>query len=200
MTRFRDTTSLPGGVFAHPEPHQVTTVLGSCVAVCLWDSDRRLGGINHYLLALWNGEGLPTPRYGNIAIHKLAEKVERAGAKRSRIKAKIFGGSSILQTQSGLLNVGGAEHPGRRRPPGRDADPDRRPARRRAPGTEDHLQHAHGRSLDENSAEHFVGAREGRGGSVKRGNGETGKRGMSKLSAISGQRSASQGEMSLAER
>ncbi len=97
---------LPGGVFAHPEPHEVTTVLGSCVAVCLWDSDRRLGGINHYLLALWNGEGLPTPRFGNIAIHKLAEKVERAGGKRPRLRAKIFGGSSILQTQSGLLNVG----------------------------------------------------------------------------------------------
>lgn len=97
---------LPGCVFAHSQPHEVTTVLGSCVAVCLHDPDLRLGGINHYLLALWNGEGLPIPRFGNIAIHKLVEKVERAGGKRSRLKAKIFGGSSILQTQSGLLNVG----------------------------------------------------------------------------------------------
>jgi chemotaxis protein CheD len=135
---------LPGGVFAHPEPHQVTTVLGSCVAVCLWDSDRRLGGINHYLLALWNGEGLPTPRYGNIAIHKLAEKVERAGAKRSRIKAKIFGGSSILQTV-GAVKRRGAEHQvavdlleeWNRSSPGTSE----------GPGTEDHLQHA--RAMDE---------------------------------------------------
>ncbi len=97
---------LPGAVFAHPEPHEVTTVLGSCVAVCLWDSESGVGGINHYLLALWNGEGLPTPRFGNIAIHKLAEKMERIGSRRSRLRAKIFGGSSVLQTRSGLLNVG----------------------------------------------------------------------------------------------
>jgi chemotaxis protein CheD len=84
----------PGTLFAHREPHLVTTVLGSCVSVCLWDSAARVGGINHYLLPLWNGEGLPTPKYGNIAITKLIEKVQALGAG-SKLIAKVFGQRNI---------------------------------------------------------------------------------------------------------
>ncbi len=53
----------PGNLFAHRTPHIVTTILGSCVAVCLWDPINNIGGINHYMLPLWNGEGLPVPKY-----------------------------------------------------------------------------------------------------------------------------------------
>ena len=65
----------PGTLFVHRQPHRITTVLGSCVSVCLWNQTARLGGINHYLLPLWNGEGLQTPKYGNIAIVKLIDQV-----------------------------------------------------------------------------------------------------------------------------
>ena len=95
----------PGTLFAHREPHLVTTVLGSCVSVCLWDQTARVGGINHYLLPLWNGEGLPTPKYGNIAIAKLAEKVQALGAG-SKLIAKVFGGASMWEKTDGLLAVG----------------------------------------------------------------------------------------------
>ncbi|MHB8708240.1 MAG: chemotaxis protein CheD [Desulfuromonadales bacterium] len=95
----------PGTLFAHREPHLVTTVLGSCVSVCLWDQTARIGGINHYLLPLWNGEGLPTPKYGNIAIAKLVEKVQALGAG-SKLIAKVFGGASMWEKTDGLLAVG----------------------------------------------------------------------------------------------
>lgn len=95
----------PGTLFAHRQPHLVTTVLGSCVSVCLWDSAARVGGINHYLLPLWNGEGLPTPKYGNIAIGKLIEKVQTLGAG-SRLVAKVFGGASMWEKTEGLLAIG----------------------------------------------------------------------------------------------
>jgi chemotaxis protein CheD len=95
----------PGTLFVHREPHLVTTVLGSCVAVCLWDQGSRVGGINHYLLPLWNGEGLPTPRYGNIAIIKLIDKVRAMGAG-SKLIAKVFGGASMWEKTDGLLAVG----------------------------------------------------------------------------------------------
>lgn len=95
----------PGTLFAHREPHQVTTVLGSCVSVCLWDSSVKVGGINHYLLPLWNGEGLPTPKYGNIAIVKLIEKVQALGAG-SKLIAKVFGGASMWEKTDGLLAIG----------------------------------------------------------------------------------------------
>lgn len=95
----------PGTLFAHREPHVVTTVLGSCVSVCLWDASLRIGGINHYLLPLWNGEGLPTPKYGNIAIAKLIEKIQSLGAG-SKLVAKVFGGASMWEKTDGLLAIG----------------------------------------------------------------------------------------------
>ncbi|NOZ69200.1 MAG: chemotaxis protein CheD [Deferribacteres bacterium] len=96
----------PGAIFAVKEEYIVTTIVGSCIAVCLWDPVLMIGGINHYMLALWNGEGLPSPRYGNIAIPKLIEKMLMLGCNKNNLKAKIFGGASLINSSSGLLNVG----------------------------------------------------------------------------------------------
>ena len=96
----------PGTIFVHRHPHLVTTVLGSCVAVCLWNQSAQLGGINHYLLPLWNGEGLPTPKYGNIAIAKLVEKVRAYSSPGDKLIAKVFGGASMWEKTEGLLAVG----------------------------------------------------------------------------------------------
>lgn len=96
----------PGMLFAEPGDYSVTTVLGSCVSVCLWDPAARVGGMNHYLLPLWNGDGLRTPKYGNIAIPMLVEKLLQAGCSKANIRAKVFGGAKVLENTSGLLNVG----------------------------------------------------------------------------------------------
>ncbi len=96
----------PGTIFVHRQPYLVTTVLGSCVSVCLWNQTARLGGINHYLLPLWNGEGLPTPKYGNIAIAKLVEKVRACSSPGDRLIAKVFGGASMWEKAQGSLAVG----------------------------------------------------------------------------------------------
>jgi chemotaxis protein CheD len=96
----------PGIVFAPDQPHLVTTVLGSCIAVCLWDPRLHLGGINHYLLPLWNGEGLPTPRYGNVAIPLLIDKLKEHGCVQSRLVAKIFGGATMWQGNETAFSVG----------------------------------------------------------------------------------------------
>ena len=60
----------PSALFAERTPFLVDTILGSCVAVCLYDEHKKIGGINHYMLPLWNGDGLATPKFGNIAIEK----------------------------------------------------------------------------------------------------------------------------------
>ena len=96
----------PGTLFVHRHPHRITTVLGSCVSVCLWNQTARLGGINHYLLPLWNGEGLPTPKYGNIAINKLVEKVKALSSPGDKLIAKVFGGASMWEKTEGLLAIG----------------------------------------------------------------------------------------------
>lgn len=96
----------PGMLFARNGEYIISTILGSCVAICLWDPILRLGGMNHYLLPLWNGEGLPTPRYGNVAIPMLIEKMISLGSMRANLKAKVFGGANVLENIGGLLEVG----------------------------------------------------------------------------------------------
>ncbi|MGM0519904.1 MAG: chemotaxis protein CheD [Campylobacterota bacterium] len=81
-------------IYVATEPTEIHTVLGSCVAVCLVDSTTYTAGMNHYLLPLWNSDGIPSPKFGNISIVKLIEAMEEAGCNRRNIKAKIFGGAS----------------------------------------------------------------------------------------------------------
>lgn len=83
----------------------MTTVLGSCVAVCLWDRSTGIGGINHYMLPLWNGEGLPTPRYGNIAIDLLIRRLVDLGCQQKDLVAKVFGGANLLPG-TGMYAIG----------------------------------------------------------------------------------------------
>lgn len=97
---------LPGGLFTTRDGVQITTVLGSCIAVCLWDPNIKAGGMNHYKLPLWNGDGLPCPKFGNIAISKLIENMMMMGCRRDSLKAKVFGGAAVIQSSNGLLNVG----------------------------------------------------------------------------------------------
>ena len=58
----------PGQLYASGQPSAVTTVLGSCVAICLWDPVVSVGGMNHYLLPFFaGGAGKGSPRFGNVA-------------------------------------------------------------------------------------------------------------------------------------
>jgi chemotaxis protein CheD len=82
----------PSALFASRERHKVSTILGSCVAVCLYDPIAQIGGINHFMLPFWNGQGLASPKYGNIAIERLVEKMISLGCKKNNLKAKVFGG------------------------------------------------------------------------------------------------------------
>jgi chemotaxis protein CheD len=96
----------PAALFASDEPHQINTILGSCVAVCFWDQTMGTGGMCHYMLPYWNGEGLASPKYGNIAIEKLLEKMYSFGSKKYNIVAKVFGGGEVIDTKSPQFHIG----------------------------------------------------------------------------------------------
>jgi chemotaxis protein CheD len=96
----------PATIYVSKEPCLVSTILGSCVAVCLWDTELKYGGINHFMLPLWNGKGLASPKYGNIAINKLYERMLELGCNKKNLVAKVFGGGDILQTTSYQFNIG----------------------------------------------------------------------------------------------
>ncbi|MCC5927709.1 MAG: chemotaxis protein CheD [Cyclobacteriaceae bacterium] len=97
----------PEGIMVSSTPITIHTVLGSCISVVLYDAKNNIGGINHYMLPFWNGQGLATPRYGNIAIQKLYEKMLKKGASTNHLIAKVFGGSEVLQKGSeGHFRIG----------------------------------------------------------------------------------------------
>ena len=72
----------------------------------MWDKITGMGGINHYMLPLWNGQGLASPKYGNIAIVKLIDKMKSFGSRSENLTAKIFGGGEVIQAHSIHYNIG----------------------------------------------------------------------------------------------
>jgi chemotaxis protein CheD len=96
----------PAELYVSKTPYQINTILGSCVAVCLFDPVTKIGGMNHYMLPYWNGQGLASPKYGNIAIEKLIDKLISMGCSKSNLKAKIFGGGEVIETQVVQFHIG----------------------------------------------------------------------------------------------
>jgi len=86
----------PGQLFTAVQPSVVTTILGSCVSVCLWDPLLKIGGMNHYLLPFWVGDDMASPRFGTVAIETLIEKILALGARKNRLRAKLFGGACVI--------------------------------------------------------------------------------------------------------
>ena len=83
----------------------ITTVLGSCVSTCMWDPEARLGGMNHFLLPGDRVEYLQSRLHGTNAMELLINALLRRGAERTRLRAKLFGGSRMI---AGLSNIGQA--------------------------------------------------------------------------------------------
>ncbi len=86
----------PGQVFVTRDPITISTILGSCAAICLWDRHKKAGGMNHYLLPEGQGEGPNRFRYGNVANPELLRQVLALGCELKYLQAKIFGGSSAF--------------------------------------------------------------------------------------------------------
>jgi chemotaxis protein CheD len=91
----------PGQIVTSSQPLMVTTILGSCVSICLWDSVAKVGGINHFLLPKNPLPGQSDLRYGNTATERLIEELLAKGVKKQRIVAKLVGGASILAGAAG---------------------------------------------------------------------------------------------------
>jgi chemotaxis protein CheD len=78
------------------EPTAVTTVLGSCVSVCLFDVGLQCGGMNHFLLPFWCGNSRSPGRFGNEATQALLARLLALGGRRESIQAKVFGGACVI--------------------------------------------------------------------------------------------------------
>ncbi|WP_445369777.1 chemotaxis protein CheD [Methylomonas sp. BW4-1] len=103
---FRDTQRIvidPGEFYASRRPEVISTLLGSCVAACLYDPINRVFGMNHFLLAYRSySKNMPIieseeGRYGIYAMELLINEMMKLGANRLNLQAKCFGGGNVLK-------------------------------------------------------------------------------------------------------
>jgi chemotaxis protein CheD len=95
---------LPGEFFVYDEDILIMTTLGSCIAACLWDREKRIGGMNHFMLP--DGAGAAdSGRYGSFAMELLINEMIKRGATRSTMEAKVFGGGAVISGMNSI-NVG----------------------------------------------------------------------------------------------
>lgn len=97
----------PGELQFSAEPSEITTVLGSCVAVCIWDKDRCVGGMCHYYLPKKEYSSSSANRindnpnnFGDIAIVNLLKKFKKTGSERNSLVAKVIGGGHVVEIDS----------------------------------------------------------------------------------------------------
>ena len=94
---------LPGEYYVTSDDMVIMTVLGSCIAACIWDPKVRVGGMNHFMLP--DGGGDTSGRYGSYAMELLINEMLKRGASRNTLEAKVFGGGAVLAGMTSL-NVG----------------------------------------------------------------------------------------------
>ena len=99
----------PGELGVYREPLHVKTILGSCVAVCLWDAAQRIAGLNHYLLPQPVGGASADLRFGSVSCRRLIEGMRAAGASPTLLWAAVIGGGAPVgvddERSVGALNV-----------------------------------------------------------------------------------------------
>lgn len=95
-----------GSVAVTSKPSVITTVLGSCVSVCLWDVQKGIGGINHFKAPRPPRNRQNSSAYGEVAIPSLIEGMIKKGSKRSDLRAMLFGGGSVIPIIKGTDSIG----------------------------------------------------------------------------------------------
>lgn len=97
---------IQGDYIISRDPNAVlSTVLGSCIAVCMYDPETGIGGMNHFLLPSREGAEGENVRYGAYAMELLINGLLKKGARRSSLRAKMFGGASMM---GNLRDIGGS--------------------------------------------------------------------------------------------
>lgn len=104
-----DAINVTQGVWVVERQRPLRTVLGSCVAVCLFDPVAGIGGMNHYVYPPRSKTQATrfsnTTFSGDLCMEGLLDSMLREGAKRERLRAKAFGGGKLFQHDE-VLHVG----------------------------------------------------------------------------------------------
>jgi chemotaxis protein CheD len=98
---------LPGQFYVTDQDEMIVTLLGSCIAACVRDTESKIGGMNHFMLPVTgcnkyqaDSEAIISDamRYGNYAMEHLINTILNYGGKRKNLEVKIFGGGKVIES------------------------------------------------------------------------------------------------------
>ena len=98
----------PGYIFLAEKPTSISTVLGSCVSVSIYDRKRKVGGMNHFQVPFAADSDQATARYGNVATITLIRMMIHDGSKIKNLEAQILGGAhnrKVSPKDIGMENI-----------------------------------------------------------------------------------------------
>jgi chemotaxis protein CheD len=107
---------LPGELYVSTHGEMISTVLGSCISVCIRDKKKGIGGMNHFMLpqnnefsseAWGNNPVTSASRYGNWAMEYLINAILKRGGEKKDFEVKVFGGGQMMakMTDIGQKNI-----------------------------------------------------------------------------------------------
>ncbi len=113
-------TIFAGEYYTSNKREVISTVLGSCISVCLFDTKKGIGGMNHFMLPTGSGNNFVNKssglqkekltenslRYGITSMEVLIAQMQKKGAKRENLQAKIFGGGRVITLKSTAPSIG----------------------------------------------------------------------------------------------
>lgn len=98
----------PGYIYLTLTPTVISTVLGSCVSVCIFDEKKRIGGMNHFKMPKSPGRSMNTAVYGDVATRTLIRMMLAEGSKIGNLEAQVIGGamnSDVSTEDIGRRNI-----------------------------------------------------------------------------------------------
>ena len=113
MTDLARTFLLPGEGKFSKAPAVISTLLGSCVSVCIYDTKNHFGGMNHFVLPTQDNTNLAPGRYGDFATNTLIKIALNSGSQKSNLVASVYGGGSVVG-HLGALNAASMDEIGER--------------------------------------------------------------------------------------
>ena len=106
MINLKKYTVFPGQLVITTVPSLISTVLGSCVSVCLWDKETKIGAMNHYLLPGTEKDEAGNTNRGLTSVPLLISAMINRNVRKENIEAKVFGGCNSLYKQNDTFKVG----------------------------------------------------------------------------------------------
>ena len=96
---------LPGEMAVSRQPSEIATLLGSCVAICLYTKKTKTGGLNHFMLPTGEKDEMKG-KYGDYATEKLVEMMRRFDPDVHHLEAYIYGGAAVVGHLSAGAGIG----------------------------------------------------------------------------------------------